>query len=267
MVERYRRGKGKKKLLGSHQRCWIWGRNVVLETLRAGKWRPHEVLLADHLPPERREAAENLARHADVPYSIEPAETLQKKCRSSEHQGYLAKMPPFPYDDADSVLDKRPDEPLYAVLDSVQDPYNFGAMLRSAEVLGVDAIFLASREQVGVTSLVARTSAGAVNHVPLVRVDDLTVLVRELRHLGIAVVAASEKAGTELWQRDFRGPSALIVGNEGAGIREELLELCDQRVRIPQSGRVGSLNAAVTAGILFYEVHRQRAAPRGGNEA
>lgn len=258
MVERYRRGKGKKKLLGSHQQCWVWGRNAVTETLRAGRWPIHELHLANHLPPVELESTRELALHLEVPVSVESADALTRRCRSAEHQGYLAKMPPYPYEDAAELLRQRPSRPLYAVLDSIQDPYNFGAIIRSADVLGVDGVFIGQTRQVEVTSLVARSSAGAVNHVSIAKVPDLVELVERLRGLSIHVVAASEKGATTLSECDFLQPMALIIGNEGTGITDELLGRCDQRVCIPQSGHVAALNAAVSAGILFYEVCRQR---------
>jgi 23S rRNA (guanosine2251-2'-O)-methyltransferase len=258
MVERYRRGKGKQPLLGSHQRCWIWGRNVVLETLRAGRWPMYELFLADRIADDAADEIRTLAESHGVPVHIETADDLRRRCHSGEHQGYLARMPPFPYADAEQLLADRPQCPLYVVLDGVQDPFNFGAILRSADVLGVDAVFIASAGQVGVTSLVARTSAGAVNHVPIARVDDLPDLLRRMRKLHIDSVAATERGTTPLDRHDFRRPTALVIGNEGRGIREDVLRECTAHVTIPQAGRVAALNAAVSAGILFYEAARQR---------
>ena len=258
MVERSQRGKGKQKLLGSHQKCWIWGKHVVLETLRCGKWLPLQLHLSDQLSTDQTHETIRLAERLSVPVKVEPADRLKQLCKSSEHQGYLAKMPAYPYDDADDLLSTQQDQPFYAVLDSIQDPYNFGAILRCAEAMAVDAVFVREKNQVEVTSLVARTSAGAVNHVSLARVPDLCDLVRKLQDLNISVVAAHEKAETNLFDCDFKKPLAVIIGNEGSGIQQELLNLCDQQVRIPQFGHVGSLTAAVSAGILFYEVRRQR---------
>src|SRR5205085_793916 len=148
-------------LLGSHQRCWVWGRNAVLETLAAGRWIPLEVRLADRLPADKVATVRRLTDPTGIPVLIEPAVRLRQLCGSDEHQGYLAKMPPFPYDDADALIARRPPSPLYVVLDGIQDPFNFGSMLRSAEVLGTDAVFLGRERQVEVTSHVARSSSGA----------------------------------------------------------------------------------------------------------
>ena len=144
------------------------------------------------------------------------------------------------------------------MLDGIQDPYNFGAILRAAEVLGVDAVFIAAAGQVGVTSMVVRSSAGAVNRLPLAVVDDLVALVAELKARGMRVAGASEKAAELLAGFDFSAAAVVVIGNEGRGPRPEILAACDALVRIPQAGRIGSLNASVAAGICFYEARRQR---------
>ena len=268
MVERSRhRGKRKQKLLSSHQRCWIWGRNVVLETLRAGRWPIVELRLCDTLSRENLQSARRMATELKVPLCVESFVSLTKRCRSKEHQGYLAKMRPFPYTDLADVLDERSVRSLYVLLDSIQDPYNFGAIVRSASVLGVNAIFVASEGQSEVTSQVARSSAGAVNHIPIVRVDNLVALAEQLQALDITLVASTQTAECPLFEFDFCRSCAMIFGNEGTGIREALLAVCDHRVRIPQTETMDSLNAAVSAGILFYEARRQRTARQSPTSA
>jgi 23S rRNA (guanosine2251-2'-O)-methyltransferase len=260
MVEQFRRSKRKREqtLLGNHQKCWIWGRNVVVETLLAAKWPVLELYLADRLPTDQLERAQQLSAAAQTPLFVEPSEALTRRCRSAEHQGYLAKMPPYPFDDVDALLGKRPKCPLYVILDSIQDPYNFGAIVRSSEVMDVDAIFIGRNRQVEVTSQVARSSAGAVNHIQIAKVADLADLVRILGDRDVQIVGANEKAEMKVFDYNFRLPTAIVIGNEAGGIQNRLLQLCDQQVRIPQCGQVGSLNAAVSAGILLYEASRQR---------
>ncbi|HUG91400.1 MAG TPA: RNA methyltransferase, partial [Planctomycetaceae bacterium] len=261
MAERTRRGKRKRALLGSHQRCWLWGRHLVTETLRAGRWPVLELRLSERLPADELYQARTLATGRGLSVLLEPHDNLTRLARSPEHQGYLARMPPFPYDDLETLLARRPATPLYLMLDRVQDPYNFGAILRAADGLGADAVFVDVSGQSDVTSLTARASAGAINHVPLAQAADLPALVERLRGAGHLAAAASHTADADVFDYDFRGPTLVIVGNEGAGIRPEILSRCDRRVRIPQFGRVSSLNAAVATGILLYEVRRQR-----GNE-
>jgi 23S rRNA (guanosine2251-2'-O)-methyltransferase len=167
-------------------------------------------------------------------------------------------MAEFPYERAEPVLAVRNERPLFAILDGIQDPHNFGAVIRSAHMLGVDALFVPTRGQVEVTALVARSSAGAVNHIPIAQVDDLVALAGQLRSRRVRVIGTSQNAARPIFESDLSSGTAVIIGNEGSGIRPELLAVCDELVTIPQFGAVESLNVAVSAGILFYEAQRQR---------
>ncbi len=261
MVERYRRQKGTPALLGNHQKCWLWGRHVVMETLRAGRWPVLELYVSDQLPIEDLQfAVDFVTRQERFEFLKCSSERLTQLCHSREHQGYVAKMAPFPYGTVESVLDSSPVRPLFAVLDGVQDPHNFGAVIRSAHVLGVDAVFVPTYGQVPVTALVARSSAGAVSHMPIAQTDDLLNLVKLLQSRGVRLIGTSQRAAKSIAACDLKLASAIVIGNEGSGIRTELLAACDELVTIPQFGALESLNAAVSAGILFYEAQRQRAA-------
>jgi 23S rRNA (guanosine2251-2'-O)-methyltransferase len=262
MVERSRRGKGKhkrqQKLLGNHARCWLWGRNLVRETIAAARWRIIELYLAENLPADQIEEARGAAAELGAVVKIEGHEVLERLAHTSEHQGYLAKMGPFPYAPADELLSRDLERPLYLILDSIQDPYNFGAMLRSAGGFGADGVFIGTHRQVPVTSMVARSSAGVVNRIPIGQVADLSILVDALRARQITVIAASEKAEQPLTACDFRPATAIVVGNEGTGISPELSARCDRLARIPLAEGVGSLNAAAAAAVFFFEAQRQR---------
>lgn len=262
MVERPRGGKRKqqkKKLLASHQRSWLWGRNLVQETLAAARWPILELYLADELPDDQLEQAQSVAERNGVEPERVTREAIERLCHSSEHQGFLAKMGPFPYQDAGQLLDDAGTCPMYLILDSIQDPYNFGAIVRSAAVLGVNGVFIAEQRQVPVTSMVARSSAGGVNHVPISQVADLAELIHRLRDRSIQVIAASEKSDVGLTECDFRQPTAVVIGNEGEGISPDVLAKCSALAKIPLSGDLGSLNAAVAAALFCYEAWRQRA--------
>lgn len=264
MVERSRRGKGKHKrqqtLLGSHARCWLWGRNLVLETLAAARWRILDLYLADNLPVEQLEEARSAAEQLGLTVKVERQETLEQLAHTAEHQGFVAKMGPFPYTSVDDLLLKAPDRPLYLVLDAIQDPYNFGAMLRSAGAFAVDGVFIGTHRQVPVTSMVSRSSAGVVNRVPIAQVANLAELTEALRARKVSVIGASEKADLPLTGCNFREATAIVVGNEGTGIGPELLACCDALARIPIAATVGSLNAAAAAAVFFFEAQRQRGA-------
>jgi 23S rRNA (guanosine2251-2'-O)-methyltransferase len=248
----------RRNLLGSHQKCWLWGRNVVLETLRAGTWPVLELHLAGTLSAGALEEAKRLGERLGAPVKVQAAARLEQLCHAPQHQGYLAKMGPFPYADAEALLATPPADALYLALDRLQDPQNFGAIVRSAEVFGASAVLIGEREQAGVTTAVARASAGAVSRVPIGRTADLAALADRAKEAGLALVGASEKAQTDAADCDLARPLALLIGSETHGLRRELVERCDVLVRIPQHGTIGSLNAAAAAAVLLYEVRRQR---------
>ena len=262
MVDSSRRRSSRRDVLTNHNRCWIWGRHVVLETLRAGRWPILELLIGDRAGDVLWDEAVRLAQqHGLVAIAMDDA-TLTKACHSGEHQGMAARMAPFPYASFEQLLNGLPTDAMLVVLDRLQDPFNFGAIVRSASTLGLDGIVVGQKEQVDVNSLVARCSAGAVNYIAIASTDDLVQTVDALRERGFQIVAASEKADTSLPEANFCQPTVAIIGNEGRGIRPELLARCDRSLSIPMSGPVGSLNAAVAAGILFYEMRRQRGLKR-----
>lgn len=187
---------------------------------------------------------------------------LAELCGSQHHQGIAAQMGIFPYQALDELetLLVHPIAselaPLVVVCDRIQDGHNLGAILRSCDAMAVSVVILGEHEQVGVTPQVARASAGAVNHVPIVRAEPLSDAVSVLKVAGFQVLAASEKSTMPVWEIDASRPSALIVGSEARGVSDVLAVECDQHVGIPMLGAVGSLNAAVAAGMLLYELRR-----------
>lgn len=262
MVEQRRRNtrRTKGELLGNHQKCWLWGRNVALETLRAGRWLPHVVCYSPELNEASSTELMSLTRQLDLPLERVSHERLTELTRSREHQGLAMQMPPFPYWSLDEVLNAAKTPQFLLLLDSIQDPFNFGALCRVACVFGVQGVIIGSHAQVEVTSQVARSSAGAINRLALAQVDDLSPVIERLKTQGIRVTAATLTARQPINACNFQQPTALIIGNEGRGIQPDLIRLCDAEVLIPQATDFDSLNAAVAGGILMYEVHRQRMA-------
>lgn len=253
--------RSRKKLLGSHQKSWVWGKHAVLEILEAGRWQIIELYLSEALSSDDLRSVQSLAEQNAVKVLLEPPERLYQLSHTKEHQGYLAKMGPFPYAGAADVLEelKQSEEsPTVCVLDGIQDPHNLGAIIRSAEVLGIAALFMGEKGQVGVTSMVVRSSAGAANRVKIARVPELNRLVGQLKAADFRILAATEKASLDCSQSDMAGAAAIILGSEGSGVDEALLALCDEHICIPQQGRIGSLNVAAAAAIMFYEAARQR---------
>lgn len=254
---------GRPKLVGNHNRCWIWGRHVVLETLRAAVWRPAEVLISPRCAVDIVPEVRQRTQQSRILLSELTDAALARRCRSDEHQGLAALLPEYPYADLDELIVQQPRLERWLVLDGIQDSFNFGAIVRSAVELGTDGLIVGVREQSAVNSQVVRSSAGGVNHVPIARVDDLSSGVERLKSTGVRIVAASEKASTWLQDVDLTGPTAIVIGNEGRGVSPEIWALCDDRVQIPTADKVGSLNAAVAAGIFCYERLRQRLSQAG----
>lgn len=265
MVQSRKKRKEKPALAASHNRSWIWGRHAVLEVLEAGYWPIHELHLSESLETPALDHARSRAEALGITVKLSPSDKMRDLSRSAEHQGYLAKMLGFPYAGMEAIEGLIQDAspiPVIAVLDRIQDPHNFGAIIRSAEVLGIDAIIVGESNQADVTPAVARSSAGAVNHLSIVRVESLVRAVEHLKSLGLRLIAATEKGQTLSAESGLypeeKTPFGILLGNEGEGIDDALLDCCDATVRIPQRGQIQSLNVAAAAAILFYETLRTR---------
>lgn len=252
----------------SHQKNWLIGRYAVLETLRSGRWPVAELFLEEGA--ETSEALQ-LANERGVRVTETTAERLTELCHATHHQGMAARMGAFPYRSADWLLsaindaaaaqgesDSSTPAPLVVICDRIQDTHNFGGILRTCDAVRALAVVIGHEAQAGVSPQVARSSAGAVNHVPVVAAEDLVAVARQLADAGVQIVAASEKAARSHWEAQLTGPVCLIVGSESSGVRDELLELVGGGLRIPMMGQVGSLNAAIAASILLYEIRRQQ---------
>ncbi|MBM81580.1 MAG: 23S rRNA (guanosine(2251)-2'-O)-methyltransferase RlmB [Planctomycetaceae bacterium] len=250
------RSKRKHNLLGNHQKCWIWGRHAVVETVNAARWPILELRVSESLDETEQLAMSSSAESQGIPFKVEPSHSLTKLCGTSEHQGYAAKMTEFPYSGISEVFAANGGSQRLAILDGIQDPYNFGSMIRSACVLGLDGMIVADTNQCAVTSFVARTSAGAVNHLPIAQVDDWSDFTRRAKDASFRIYGTSPTDGEPIGSGTFAEKSAVVIGNEARGIGDELLQHCDQLLSIPQKGQLDSLNASISAAILFYEMSR-----------
>ena len=240
----------------------VHGIHPVLEALRAHPGDVERVYVLEGSTPPRA-AAEILSRARDAQVRVErvPRERLQALVDGGAHQGVAARVREFAYATLEDLLaaataSGRP--PLVVVLDGLQDPHNLGAVIRSADALGAHGVVLPKDRSVGVTPAVARASAGAVEHVPVARVTNLSRALEELKAAGLWVVASDPEGDQVLWSARLDGPLAVVIGAEGAGVRPGVLKHCDLRLRIPMEGRVASLNASVSAALVLYEVARQR---------
>lgn len=249
---------------------WIYGRNPVLEALRQGQVL--RLLLADGVKPGSVRELRREARGRDVPVEVVPRIDLDRALKTTGHQGVAAELPELEYAAPDAPFDRareRGERLLLVLLDHVQDPRNYGAIVRSAEALGAHGVVSEERRSAPLSAIAAKASAGAASHLPLVQVKNLPRYVQDLQQRDVWVYGADGAAkripGELDWERDL----ALVIGAEGAGLRRLVRDRCDELVAIPMQGRVGSLNASVAAGVLLYAAQEGRArtaapAPSGG---
>ncbi|MCY1077160.1 23S rRNA (guanosine(2251)-2'-O)-methyltransferase RlmB [Archangium lansingense] len=247
---------------------YVYGVNPVLESLRAHAERVERLFVTEGQLAAKA-AAEIFSRARDAGIRVErvPRERLAALADGGVHQGVVAELRGFEYAELEDLLEAaeqsgRP--PLLVVLDGIQDPHNFGAIIRSAHALGAHGVVIAKDRAVPVTGVVAKASAGAVEHCPIARVVNLSRALEELKEAGVWIAAADPHSNEPMWGARLDGPLAVVVGAEGAGVRQGVLEHCDFRLRIPMLGQVGSLNASVSAAILLYEAARQRGTSRPG---
>ena len=224
----------------------------------------HGAVSSLYLPAEPRPArlkpliAE--ARKRGINWQSVSAEQLQEWTGGARHQGVGAQLKPFPYANLDAVwaLIQRPEAPLFLLLDQIQDPHNLGACLRSAECAGVSAVLLPNAASCMVTAAVREISCGAAERLPVVRVANLARCIGQLRKRMVWVYGAAAEGEANLYQCDWRLPSALVIGAEGRGLRPLTRRECDQLIRIPMAGQTASLNASVATGVCLFEAVRQR---------
>jgi len=239
----------------------VYGLHAVREALRSGS-RPLLRLLLVHQDRQFADIAQ-LAKAARVPIHVEPRAALDRLVPHGKHQGIIGVVAAKRYAGIDEILGTakaRGESPFLVILDGLEDPHNVGAILRSAEAAGVHGAFIPERRAVGLTGTVAKTSAGALDHLHVGCVTNLSRLIETLQTHGLWMYGLDEKAEKRYTDVDLRGPISLVLGGEGKGIRHGVLDKCDERIKIPMHGHVASLNVSAAAAIIFFEVVRQRAA-------
>lgn len=255
------------------QANYIYGLAPVLEALRAGRRRIRQVLVAEGASPARLAELHALAQQAGVPVARRERRLLDEMTRRANHQGVVAFVEAeavrrtTSYSDADTILASLAELPLLVLLDGIEDPHNLGAILRSCECAGVDGVFIPEHRAAGLTETVAKTSAGAVEYVPVARVTNLVPLIEELKERGIWVVGVEGDGTTVYSDFDCNVPLALVLGSEGKGIRRLVREHCDAIVAIPMYGKLNSLNVSVATGVVLFEILRQRKALHSSQES
>lgn len=238
----------------------IEGRNPVREALRSGR-TIERILVAND---ERRGPLGQiitLARDKGIRVEEVDRRVIDKRSVTGAHQGVLAMVAARSYVDVVTMLEmakQKAESPLLLLCDGLQDPHNLGSVLRSVDAAGGHGVVIPARRSVGLTATVAKTSAGAVEYVPVARVSNLAQEIAALKEAGIWVVGAHMEGGKPPWEIDMTGPIALVVGSEGEGLSRLVAERCDYLASIPMAGRLNSLNASVAAALMLFEAARQR---------
>ena len=238
----------------------IEGRNAVIEALRAGT-AIDKIYLAKGDTDSALGHIANTARANGVVVVNADRRKLDEMSRTHAHQGVIAVAAVRDYASIEDIFQRAEEQgeaPLIVLCDELSDPHNLGAVIRTAECAGAHGVVIPKRRSAGLTAIVAKTSAGAVSHIPVARVPNLTALMKELQKRGVWIFGAEMDGTTSLYEADLKGPAAIVIGSEGSGMSRLVAETCDFTVSIPMKGKINSLNASAAAAILLYEAVRQR---------
>lgn len=242
-----------------YEELTIEGRNAVLEAYRAGKTIDKLYVLKGCQDGPVNSILREARKH-DTIVSFVAKERLDQMSETGKHQGVVAHAAAYEYAEVEDIL-KRAEEkgepPFLILLDNIEDPHNLGAIIRTANLAGAHGVIIPKNRAVGLTATVAKASAGAINYTPVAKVTNLGQTIEELKKEGLWFVCA-DMEGTRMYDLDLKGPIGLVVGNEGSGVGRLVKEKCDFTAAIPMHGDIDSLNASVAAGVLAYEIVRQR---------
>ena len=237
----------------------IEGRNAVIEAYRAG--RPIDKLfILDGCQDGPILTIKREAKAKQTPVKFVTKERLDQLSETGKHQGVIAYAAAYEYAEVEDILKNARDkgeEPFIFLLDNIEDPHNLGAIIRTANLAGAHGVIIPKRRAVGLTATVAKTSAGALNYTPVAKVTNLAATIDELKKEGLWFVCA-DMGGESMYRLNLKGPIGLVIGNEGEGVSRLVKEKCDYIASIPMKGDIDSLNASVAAGVLAYEIVRQR---------
>ena len=238
---------------------FIFGIRPVLEAINSGK-NIDKLMIRKGLKGELYYELMTLVKQFEIPVQIVPNERINR-VTPKNHQGVLAFISPIEFQNIEQILPSLYEKgivPLIVILDKVTDVRNFGAISRTAECAGVDAVIIPDKGSARISADAVKTSAGALHNVPVCRVKSLTKIIRFLQDSGVQIIAATEKASDYYYQVDFTMPTAILMGAEDRGVAIEYLKICDKMVKIPVLGEIESLNVSVAASILIYEAVKQR---------
>lgn len=237
----------------------IEGRNAVIEAFRSGK-TIDRVYILDGCQDGPVLTIRREARKQDTLIKYVAKERLDQMSETGKHQGVIACAAAYEYaeiEDLFRLAKEKGEPPFFLLLDSIEDPHNLGAIIRTANLAGAHGVIIPKNRAVGLTAAVARTSAGALNYTPVAKVTNLAKTIEELKEKGLWFVCA-DMEGTRMYDLDLKGPIGLVIGSEGEGVGRLVKEKCDMAAAIPMKGNIDSLNASVAAGVLAYEIVRQR---------
>lgn len=238
---------------------YIEGRNAVLEAYRSGK-TIDKLFVLDGCQDGPVKSITREARKHDSIINYVSKERLDQLSETGKHQGVIAVSAAYSYAEVEDILQIARDKgeaPFVFILDGIEDPHNLGAIIRTANLAGAHGVIIPKRRAVGLTPTVAKTSAGAINYTPVAKVTNISNTLKELKDQGMWFVCA-DMGGTEMYDLNLTGSIGLVIGNEGDGVSKLVKENCDMVASIPMKGDIDSLNASVAAGVLAYEIVRQR---------
>lgn len=242
------------------------GKNPVLEALRSGR-EMNKVWIAEGVKKAGIAELLQLAKEAGLIVQFVPKNKIDQLTDGATHQGIAASVAAYKYAELDDLFESaasRNEDPFFLILDELEDPHNLGSIIRTADATGVHGVIIPRRRAVGLTAIVAKTSTGAIEHIPVVRVGNLAQTVEDLKKRGVWIAGTDAKGSADYRHMDAKLPLAIIIGSEGKGMSRLLKEKCDFLYNMPMVGKVTSLNASVAAAILMYEVLRNRL-PVNGN--
>jgi 23S rRNA (guanosine2251-2'-O)-methyltransferase len=237
----------------------IIGKNPVIEALTSGR-SVNKVLLLEQLNANTQGKIQQLSKAAGTIVQKVPKSKLDQ-LTDGNHQGVIAYVAAYPYADLDDLFQRatdRKEDPFFIILDELEDPHNLGSILRTADATGVHGVIIPKRRSVGLTATVAKTAAGALEHIPVTRVTNIANTIEELKERNVWVVGTAGDATEDYRRLDGTMPIALVIGNEGKGMGRLVQKKCDWTISLPMRGNVSSLNASVACSLLLYEVYRKR---------
>jgi 23S rRNA (guanosine2251-2'-O)-methyltransferase len=237
----------------------IEGRNAVLEAFRSGK-TIDKLYVQKGVSDGPIQSILREAKKTDTIVNFVERERLDQMSEEGHHQGVIAHAAAYEYAEVEDLLkaaEEKGEPPFFFLLDGIEDPHNLGAIIRTANLAGAHGVIIPKRRAVGLTATVAKTSAGALNYTPVAKVTNLTAVMEDLKKKGMWFVCA-DMDGESMYRLDLKGPIGLVIGSEGSGVGRLIKETCDMVASIPMKGNIDSLNASVAAGVLAYEIVRQR---------